>query len=102
MNPHDRNAAPIEARLADSPRGEGRPNRQDSKRESWAESRGAVFAMLFLVTGVLGIPLLWMNKKFSNPERYFWSILVTLYTAALIYGAYLVCMWSYHRIFGYS
>ncbi|TWT82771.1 hypothetical protein CA13_42340 [Planctomycetes bacterium CA13] len=89
MNAAKDDQSPIEAKLVDSP-----------KKESVAKSRGAVFAILFLVTGVLGIPLLWMNDKFSHAERIFWSIIVTLYTAALIYMAYAVCMWSYHQIFG--
>jgi len=85
----------IEAKLAD----------QDSATtvveiESYLQSRMAVIGILFLVTGALGIPLLWMNKRFSKSERIVWSIVVSIYTAGLLYFTYLVCMWSYHRIFG--
>lgn len=64
------------------------------------QSRVAVLAMLFLVTGFLGIPLLWMNKSFSSTERIVWAIVVTIYTLALIAFAAAVVMWSYRRING--
>ena len=64
------------------------------------QSRAAVLAILFLVTGALGIPLLWMNQKFSTLERVMWSVIVTLYTIALIAVAWMIVMWSYRQIFG--
>ncbi|TWU45240.1 hypothetical protein Q31b_04110 [Novipirellula aureliae] len=68
--------------------------------ESYLQSRMAVLGMLFLVTGALGIPLLWMNKRFSTRERVVWAVVVSIYTAALLYFTYILCMWSYHRIVG--
>ena len=71
-----------------------------SSTDRMIQSRGAVLAVLFLVMGALGIPLLWMNKAFSNAERWFWAVVVSIYTALLIYIAWRICMWSYHQIFG--
>jgi hypothetical protein len=65
------------------------------------QNRAAVLAILFLATGALGIPLLWINRKFSSIERVFWAVVVTVYTAALIAGLFAILMWSYRRIQGY-
>jgi hypothetical protein len=65
------------------------------------QNRAAVLAMLFLATGALGLPLLWMNKKFSNAQRVFWAIVVTIYTILLILAFCWIMMWSYRRIRGY-
>jgi len=54
-----------------------------------------VLAILFGVTGALGIPLLWMNKRFSTLERVFWSIVLTIYTSLLIGGTLWVLWWAY-------
>lgn len=88
--PHD---TPIEAKLTSHPA-------RTSSTDRMIQSRGAVLAVLFLVMGALGIPLLWMNKAFSNAERWFWAVVVTIYTAILIYIAWRICMWSYHQIVG--
>ncbi len=80
----------FEARLVES--GSTNPN------EKLFRNKFVVLGILFGVTGFLGIPLLWQNPKFSETERIVWSVIVTVYTLALIYGAYSVCMWSYSRI----
>lgn len=65
------------------------------------QSKWAVLVVLFCVTGILGIPLLWINKKFSTVERLVWSIVVTIYTAILIWIVFAILMWSYRQIVGY-
>ena len=65
------------------------------------QSRGAVLTVLFLATGALGIPLLWANKKFSNGQRIFWTIVVTIYTVLLLAAFCWIMMWSYRRIQGF-
>ncbi len=64
------------------------------------QSKLTVLAMLFCVTGVLGVPLLWMNRDFSRTERVVWAIVVTIYTAILIAITVSVVMWAYHRAVG--
>ena len=61
-------------------------------------NRAAMFGMLFCVTGFLGIPLLWMSRKFSHREKVIWSVVVTIYTLALIGIAVAICWWSYSQI----
>lgn len=65
------------------------------------QSKWAVLVVLFCVTGILGIPLLWINKKFSTVERVVWSVVVTIYTAILIWIVFAILMWSYRQIVGY-
>lgn len=73
---------------------------QPSSGKKFLDNKWAVLAVLFSVTGFLGLPLLWTNKDFSNFERIFWAIVVTIYTVLLIAGAVAVCIWSYRKING--
>jgi heme/copper-type cytochrome/quinol oxidase subunit 2 len=76
------------------------PGKPKSSLHELAENRAAVFATLFLVTGCLGVPLLWISSRFSRLERIVWSVVVTLYTAALIALVVAVCIWAYRRALG--
>lgn len=87
----------IEAKLVDSETDEP-AYFQPMNQKKFLDNKWAVLAVLFSVTGFLGLPLLWTNKDFSNPERYFWAIVVTIYTVLLIAGAAAICMWSYRQI----
>ncbi len=69
--------------------------------KSLTENKLAVLATLFLVTGALGIPLLWMSSKFSVLERWLWSIVNSVYTAVLIWLVFQICLWSWRRISGF-
>jgi cytochrome c biogenesis protein CcdA len=62
------------------------------------DNRWIVLAGLFLVTGALGIPFLWIGRAFSTRMKILLSIAVTLYTALLLWLFGLVMLWSYHRI----
>ena len=64
------------------------------------QNRLTVLAILFFVTGALGLPLLWVNRRFSIREQMIWSLVVTLYTALLIWGVAKVCWWSYQQFQG--
>jgi hypothetical protein len=57
-----------------------------------------MFAMLFGVTGFLGLPLFWFSPVFSNNEKWIWSIVVVFYTLFLILLCVAVCWWSLQRI----
>jgi hypothetical protein len=104
--------SPIEAQLAAPPPADGilyatlvpddmpASEHAEDRGSDLIQSRAAVFAILFLVTGALGIPLLWMNQKFNHTERIVWSVVVTIYTVILIAVACAIVMWSYRQIFG--
>lgn len=114
MKPSDQgpwDESPIDAQLAAPPVSyDPSPRKRDDQGGDGSthtpiadmiQNRGAVLAILFLTTGALGLPLLWMNKKFSNVERIFWAIVVTIYTILLIVAFCWIMLWSYRRIRGY-
>lgn len=57
-----------------------------SMETRWTNSPVMTLAVLFLVTGAFGIPLLWRNPRFSTWQRCLWTVLVTIYTSALFAG----------------
>jgi hypothetical protein len=101
MTQQPREDSPIDAQLAAPPA--AHPVAEQTgyapPRKDFLQNRGAVLAILFLVTGVLGLPLLWINRKFSNVERVLWSIIVTLYTVALVALVAAIVVWAYRRVF---
>lgn len=68
--------------------------------EKLIQSKLAVLACLFLVTGFLGLPLLWMNRRFSAAERLLWAIIVTIYTLVLIGLVGAIVIWCYQQLVG--
>ena len=111
MNDNSEPQSPIEAQLAappihvDEPSIDALPSGgTNTSPINWEtkvlQSRTAVLAILFFVTGALGIPLLWMNPKFSRIERIVWSIVVSLYTIVLVWITAQIVMWSYRQVFG--
>ena len=114
MNPvpdHDNGDSPIDAQLAAPPISYDGPSpagpatgAQESTPTFFADAiqnKWMVLVVLFLMTGALGIPLLWMNKGFSKAERIIWSIAVTIYTTILVAIVVWICLWAYNRIMGY-
>ncbi len=103
MNEPDQ-PSPIDAQLSAPPvhvtETTAQPSSPSAGKMELLQSRGAVLAVLFLVTGVLGVPLLWINRRFSTTERIVWTIIVTLYTAALLAFVGWVLWWAYSRIMG--
>lgn len=62
-------------------------------------TRIVILAMLFFVTGFLGLPVLWLSKSFSLTEKLVWSIVNTVYTCALIAGTVAICIWALRPFF---
>lgn len=74
--------------------------RTPSTASAFLQSRISVLAVLFLVTGALGIPLLWINRNFSPTERIAWTIIVMIYTISLVAFTGWIVWWAYSRIVG--
>ena len=91
---------PIEAELVASHSGPVRNFDSGSATATGIQNRWAVLAILFLVTGVLGLPLLWLCKSFTTAERIFWAVTVSLYTAGLVWVVAQICWWSIRQIQG--
>lgn len=47
-------------------------------------SRGLILGLLFGVVAILGLPLLWYSPSFNQKEKWFWSIVIILYTLLLV------------------
>lgn len=58
----------------------------------------AVLALLFLVTGCLGLPVLWISRSFSTRMKIVWSLVATLYTGALVGCTSAVLWWAWLQI----
>ena len=115
MSQHDDFASPIEAELAARASATAEAdtsalsNAQGSVgnaplgyggAEKLIQNKLAVLACLFLVTGFLGLPLLWMNRGFSTAERLLWAVVVIIYTLALIGFVVAIVLWCYKLIVG--
>ena len=57
-----------------------------------------ILGLLFFVAAILGLPLLWMSGGFSRVWKIVLSVVVTLYTALLLWGFWLIMSWSVSRI----
>ncbi len=66
--------------------------------QSLLDSPWLILALLFLVTAILGLPLLWISRGFSPAWKILLSVIVTLYTALLLWGFWLILNWSVSRI----
>jgi hypothetical protein len=62
------------------------------------QNRTAVLGTLFLVTGALGLPLLWYSPVFSRLEKSFWTSMAVIYTSALIGVTWAILYWCYQMI----
>ena len=69
-----------------------------SSNERMLQSRWVVLGLLFGVTGAIGLPLLWYNRRFSPMERVFWSVAVLSYTFALLGLTYAIFMWVWGQL----
>ena len=55
-----------------------------AKSDGVLHSRPLILGVLFGVTGVLGLPLLWYSPVFTRGEKVYWSVINTLYTLGLL------------------
>lgn len=55
-----------------------------SDRNAVMHSRPLILGILFGVTAILGLPLLWYSPVFSLKEKFWWSVAITFYTLVLV------------------
>ena len=94
--------------IQETDRGESAPEIQNNKaqrtsrpRSEWEQlvsNRKVILAMLFLVTGALGLPLLWLSPAFNPTEKVIWSLVNLVYTLMLIGLCVVICYWAYSQI----
>lgn len=77
------------------------PDAPDARQAtSSADHPWVVLACLFLAAGALGIPLIWVSRAFSRPVKILLTVLVTLYTALMLWILWLVLVACYRHITG--
>ena len=74
-----------------------RTSRLRSEWEQLVSNRKVILAMLFLVTGALGLPLLWLSPAFNATEKVIWSLVNLVYTLMLIGLCVAICYWAYSQ-----
>ncbi|MBM4089981.1 MAG: hypothetical protein FJ276_11255 [Planctomycetes bacterium] len=57
-----------------------------------------ITGLLFLVTGALGIPLIWLSRAFSRTTKWILTVAVSVYTVFLLWGFWRIMAWCYGRI----
>jgi hypothetical protein len=82
-------------RLAENQR---KPKPLKSAWEQTLRSRGAVLGTMFLVTGALGLPLLWYSPVFSKLEKLLWTLIVLIYTLTLLGITWAILLWCYRLL----
>jgi hypothetical protein len=75
-----------------------RTSRPRSEWEQLVSNRKVILAMLFLVTGALGLPLLWLSPAFNATEKVIWSLVNLVYTLMLIGICVAICYWAYSQV----
>ena len=82
---------------------DGRNNQSEARHEtpsaqsSFVDRPWKLIAFLFLLAGAAGIPAIWSSRGLTATGKIVLTILVSLYTLALLvfFGWFLV--WTYHR-----
>ena len=75
-----------------------RTSRPRSEWEQLVSNRKVILAMLFFVTGALGLPLLWLSPAFTATEKVIWSLVTLVYTLMLIGLCVAICYWAYSQV----
>jgi hypothetical protein len=57
-----------------------------------------VLAVIFLVTGALGIPLIWMCRAWSPAVKVLLTLTSVAYTVLILWLFWLVMLWCWGRI----
>jgi len=71
------------------------------RRRDWSQLDNPylILGTLFFVTAALGLPVLWISRKFSPLMKVVWTVVVLLYTALILYLFFLVMHWSLTQIY---
>lgn len=86
-NPHEPSLPPVVQTPSNlrSPRADARQGTVASGQDGgMMRNRPLILAVLFGVSGALGLPLLWYSPSFSTKEKWLWSIAIIVYTLLLV------------------
>lgn len=72
-----------------------RPRLMDSK---WLNNPWMVLGLCFFALAIFGLPLIWKTRAFSTPVKWLVSIVMVIYTIAILWLFFLVMAWCWTRI----
>lgn len=77
-----------------------RPNAKKGRFESLRalDKWWTILILLFCVTGILGLPILWVSKAYGPGMKALLSVIVTIYTGFLFWLVYLVIVFAYQSV----
>ncbi len=70
----------------------------ESSLRKLADNPYAVIALIFCVTGCLGIPVIMICRGFSPSKKVLWVVISLIYTAFLFLLVGIICAWAYGNI----
>lgn len=77
-----------------------KPKRTLTEQFKQVDTWWSMLLLLFCVTAICGLPILWVSKAYKPPGKIILSILVTLYTLLIFWIFWIVMVWCYHQIMG--
>lgn len=75
-----------------------KPKRSLVEQIKQADTWWSILLLLFCVTAICGLPILWVSKAYKPPGKVVLSLLVTFYTLAIFWLFWIVMVWCYQRI----
>ena len=64
----------------------------------FGRSKKAILITVFLVAGILGLPLVLLSPAFNRIEKAFWTVIILIYTVLIFYVLYRVAAWAHAAI----
>lgn len=62
-------------------------------RQRVVDTRWFVLLVIFGALAGFGLPLLWYSRGFSRSSKVFWTIVVSLYTALVVWLIWIMLLW---------
>lgn len=77
-----------------------KPPAKKGWRKNWEELDNwwSLLLLLFCVTGICGLPLIFASKAYKKPGKVVLSVVVTVYTFILCWAVFQIMMWSWRSI----
>jgi len=68
------------------------------RHSAFVDRRWQLLAFLFLVAGAAGIPAIWASRAFSVPAKTALTVVVSLYSLAMLAVLVLAVIWIWHQM----
>lgn len=68
---------------------------EQKEQQSWLLSKWGVLVTLFVIAGVLGLPVLFKSNAFSKKGKIALTVLVLIYSAVIILLTIVIAIWLF-------